>query len=187
VVCDLATTEELAAALNKVDSQAPRLITLFGILPNFEPAPLLLRLRSWLRPGDRLLLSANLAPGEDYAAGVRAVLPQYDNALTREWLMTLLLDLGFEAGDGGLHFAIEQDEQGLKRIVAHYALQRARTIRVYGETLHFGLNERIRLFFSYRHTIATLSRLLEKAGLEVTQNWLNESREEGVFLGQRQG
>lgn len=187
VVCDLATTDDLATALDQADSTSCRLVTLFGIVPNFEPAPLLFRLRTWLRPGDHLLLSANLAPGTDYAAGVGAVLPQYDNPLTREWLLTLLLDLGFEADDGRLHFEIADDEQGLKRITAHYELQRPRTIRVYGESLAFGAGERIRLFFSYRHTVATMSALLQQAGLEVAQTWVNDAGEEGVFLCQRRG
>lgn len=187
VVCDLGTTDELAATLDQFDSTSRRVVTLFGIVPNFEPAPLLWRLRSWLRPGDRLLLSANLAPGEDYAAGVRAVLPQYDNTLTREWLLTLLLDLGFEAEDGRLHFEIADDEHGLKRITAHYELPRARSIRVYGETLPFGAGERIRVFFSYRQTVPTMSALLQQTGLEVAQTWVNDAREEGVFLCQRRG
>jgi uncharacterized SAM-dependent methyltransferase len=84
-----------------------------------------------------------------------------------------------------LHFEIADDEQGLKRIVAHFELQRARSIRVYGETLPFGAGERIRLFFSYRHTVATMSTLLQQAGLKVTQTWVNDAGEEGVFLCQR--
>ena len=51
--------------------------------------------------------SANLAPGPDYAAGVRKILPLYDNPLTRDWLVTFLLDLGVEATDGELGFSIE--------------------------------------------------------------------------------
>ena len=54
------------------------------------------RLAALLRPADYLLFSANLAPGTDYAAGVQRILPLYDNALTRDWLMTFLLDVGVD-------------------------------------------------------------------------------------------
>jgi len=82
------------------------LITFFGMIPNFEPQLILPRLAALVRPADHLLFSANLAPGSDYAAGVRQVLPLYDNALTRDWLMTFLTDLGVERDDGELRFSI---------------------------------------------------------------------------------
>jgi L-histidine N-alpha-methyltransferase len=79
------------------------------MIPNFEPQIILPKLASLVRPKDFLLFSANLAPGNNYAAGVKKVLPQYDNPLTRDWLMTFLLDLGVERGDGKLRFKIEDD------------------------------------------------------------------------------
>jgi uncharacterized SAM-dependent methyltransferase len=172
----------LSAALDAVNDRDRRLVTLFGIIPNFEPAPLLSRISSLLRPGDLFLLSANLAPGTDYGAGVKQVLPQYDNELTRDWLMTLLLDLGFERDDGQLRFGIESDGAGLQRIVAQFELTRSRELRVYDETLSFVSGERIRVFFSYRHTRATVTSLLAEQGLSVIGDWMNESGEEGVFL-----
>ena len=44
----------------------------------------------------------------DYAAGVKKILPQYDNALTRDWLLTFLLDLGVERSNGELSFALRK-------------------------------------------------------------------------------
>ena len=67
------------------------------MIPNFEPQVILPKLASLVRPADFLLFSANLAPGKNYAAGMKKILPQYDNAPTRDWLMTFLLDLGVEA------------------------------------------------------------------------------------------
>src|SRR5439155_1069101 len=107
LVCDLASADDLPAVLDEHSiSGAARLITFFGMMPNFEPQAILPRLAGIVRPGDFLLLSANLAPGPDYAAGVQRILLLYDNALTRDWLMTFLLDLGVEAADGELHFCI---------------------------------------------------------------------------------
>ena len=97
------------------------LVTFFGMIPNFEPRTILPKLASLVRPKDFLLFSANLAPGKDYAAGVKRVLPQYDNPLTRDWLMTFLIDLGIERNNGKLRFKIETDSaSGLKRIVARF-------------------------------------------------------------------
>jgi L-histidine N-alpha-methyltransferase len=182
IVCDVGTAEDLAETMDGIDASAPRVITLFGIVPNFEPAPLLSRLHSLLRPNDVLLLSANLAPGPDYSRGVEAVLPQYDNAATRDWLLTVLLDLGFERDDGELNFVIEVDARGLRRITAHFELKRGREVRVYGETISFDAGERIRLFFSYRHTPQTMQSLLEEYRIQIADEWLNDSGEEGVFL-----
>lgn len=185
-VCDLATAENLSAIGGEVVPGTSRLITLFGIVPNFEAALLLSRVAANLRPNDQLLLSANLAPGSDYRTGVEKVLPQYDNALTRDWLVTLLFDLGFEANDGELRFCIETNAANLHRISAYYELEQSRTIRVHGESIAFQPGERIRVFFSYRHTPETMSRLLQQHGVSIVGQWVNDSGEEGVFLGRKE-
>ena len=145
------------------------------------------RLASLLRPGDYLLFSANLAPGPDYAAGVQRVLPQYDNPLTRDWLLTFLLDLGVERGDGDLRFTVENDPGGggLKRITASFHFKQPREIQVDGERFAFRAGESIRLFFSYRHTPALVRTLLGRHKLEVIDEWITKSAEEGVFLVRR--
>jgi hypothetical protein len=38
------------------------------------------------------------------------------------------------------------------------------------------------LFFSYRHQPQLLHTLLRQFGLNVAQEWVNSSQEEGVFL-----
>jgi uncharacterized SAM-dependent methyltransferase len=188
LVCDLAMAEDLP---DFFDTHGPRstarLITFFGMIPNFEPQVILPRLASLLRPGNYLLLSANLAPGPDYAAGVQRVLPQYDNPLTRDWLMTFLLDLGVERGDGDLRFAVENDPagSGLKRVAAHFHFAQSREIEVDAEHFAFRAGESIRLFFSCRHTPALVRTLLGRHGLEVFGEWIAKSAEEGVFLARR--
>ena len=67
------------------ETRHPLLITLFGVLPNLDPLPLLRRVARAMKPGDLLLFSANLAPGTSGRAGARHVLPQYDNPPTRRW------------------------------------------------------------------------------------------------------
>ncbi|HUE36628.1 MAG TPA: L-histidine N(alpha)-methyltransferase, partial [Candidatus Acidoferrum sp.] len=114
LVCDLETANDVPAVFTAPAARrAARIITFFGMIPNFEPALILPKLASLVRPKDILLFSANLAPGENYDAGVKKILPQYDNAPTRDWLMTFLFDLGIEKNDGELSFEIET-KGGLK-------------------------------------------------------------------------
>ena len=188
VVCDLAQATDLDATFDiKHCEDAPRLITFFGMLPNFEQETILPRLISFLGPRDMLLLSANLAPGPDYEAGVRKILPLYDNSLTRDWLTTFLFDLGVEGTDGELGFSIEEDSDGsgLKRVVARFVFNRERTVQIESDQFEFRRGESVRLFFSYRHTPSLLQRVLAKHGLEAASQWITGSEEEGVFLARR--
>jgi uncharacterized SAM-dependent methyltransferase len=201
LVCDLATADDLDDALEQmvgprcraalddpqvVPTVLTRLVTFFGMIPNFEPQIILPKLASLVRPKDFLLFSANLAPGADYAAGMKKVLPQYDNPLTRDWLMTFLLDLGVGRNDGQLRFKIEGDRMnGLKQIVAGFHFTRSRRIEVDGERFDFRAGESIRLFFSYRYTPERVRKVLAHFGLEVCDQWITRSEEEGVFLVER--
>ncbi|HTD65373.1 MAG TPA: L-histidine N(alpha)-methyltransferase [Candidatus Limnocylindria bacterium] len=185
VVCDLGTLDELAQALDGSDQRSRRIVTLFGIVPNFEPGTLLPRLHALLRADDLLLISANLVQGGDYARGVERILPQYDNPLTRDWLLTLLLDLGFNRDDGELKFTIETDRFQFRRIAAHFELRCSRELSVLGGHFLFQAGEQIRVFFSYRHTSQTIRSLLSQYQIEVLGEWLNDSREESVFLCRR--
>ena len=179
--------DDLPAVLDsRITHHASRITTFFGMIPNFEPQIILPKLASLVRPKDFLLVSANLAPGKNYAAGVKTVLPQYDNPLTRDWLMTFLLDLGVEPNDGKLRFKIEDDRKnGLKRIVAGFHFSRSRRIEVDGERIDFRAGETIRLFFSYRYTPERVRKVLGRYGLEVCEQWITRSEEEGVFLCRR--
>jgi uncharacterized SAM-dependent methyltransferase len=183
-VCDLATADDLPAVLDQLlVPRAPRLISFFGMIPNFEPQAILPRLASLMRRGDFLLFGANLAPDSDYVTGVRRILPLYDNAPTRDWLMTFLLDLGVEREDGEIRFVIEDvPPDGLKRIAMYFNFIRTRELYVDGEQFEFRSGDLIRLFFSYRHTPELVRTLLGRHGLEVLGQWVTKSQEEGVFL-----
>jgi L-histidine Nalpha-methyltransferase len=137
-----------------------------------------------MRPKDWLLFSANLAPGPDYAAGVQRILPLYDNELTRDWLLTLLLDLGVDRGDGDIRFRSEEEPAGggLRRVAAYFHFNRSRELQLDQEGFEFSAGEAIRLFFSYRHTPALVRQLLGQHGLNVVKQWITASEEEGVFL-----
>ena len=185
-VCDLATANDLTVFFaSRLTSHASRLLTFFGMIPNFEPQEILPKLASLVRPKDFLLFSANLSPGANYAAGMEKILPQYDNDLTRDWLMMFLLDLGIEKRDGKLKFEIEGGGSGLKRVAARFFFSRARQIKVDGDSFKFRCGESVRIFFSYRYTPERVLKVLASFGLEVCGQWIAKSQEEGVFLCQR--
>jgi L-histidine Nalpha-methyltransferase len=178
-VCDLATAKNLPAQLITRHSS---LVTFFGMIPNFEPRQILPKLAELLRPNDFLLFSANLAPGGDYAAGMKKILPQYDNPLTRDWLTAFLFDLGADRRDGELRFSVETGGLGLQRVVAKFHFIRDCRVKVGDETFSFARGESIRLFFSYRYTPERVRKILARYGLAVNEQWITESEEEGVFL-----
>ena len=115
------------------------------------------------------------------------ILPLYDNELTRDWLLTFLLDLGVERDDGELCFGIEDDpgDSGLKRVTARFQFVSPRRIVLGKEAFEFRAGDGIRLFYSYRHTPELVRTLLTRHGLKVLDQWIMKSDEEGVFLCQR--
>ncbi|HTQ49553.1 MAG TPA: L-histidine N(alpha)-methyltransferase [Candidatus Acidoferrales bacterium] len=188
LVCDLATADDLPAWIRiRPSTFAARLFTFFGMIPNFEPGEIVPKLASLAGPNDLLLFSANLAPGADYAAGLGKVLPQYDNDLTRDWLMAFLLDLGVERRDGHLRFAVEEGRFGLKRVVARFHFRRVCRIEPDGEAFSFKVGDSIQLFFSYRYTPDRVRKILARYNMQVSNQWIAKSGEEGVFLVNRSG
>jgi len=190
LLCDLGAADDLLQALEDVQKAGgrfvatSRLCSCFGVAPNFEPQVLLPRLAQLVRPGDWLLFSANLAPGPDYSAGVRKILPLYDNALTRDWLMTFLLDLGIEKGDGQLRFEIAEEPfgSGLRGVFVSFNFASSRELRVDEERFAFRAGDTLKVFYSYRHTPALVAKLFKAHGLAVSAQWIAPSEEEGVFL-----
>jgi uncharacterized SAM-dependent methyltransferase len=186
LVCDLATAGNLVEVFAQSPApHAPRLITFFGMIPNFEPEDILPKLAALVQPQDYLLFSANLAPGTDYAAGMAKIFPQYNNALTHDWLMAFLLNLGMEAGDGELRFTIEPGAANLQRVMARFHFTRDCRLAMDEEKFDFHRGESIQLFFSYRYTPELVRQNIARHGLTVCAEWLTNSTEEGVFLCQR--
>ncbi len=182
LVCDLATTDDLQ---NHLAIDGARLITFFGMIPNFEPTDILPKLAALVRPQDYLLFSANLAPETDYATGMQKIFPQYNNTLTHDWLLAFLLNLGVEAGDGELRFTIESGAAGLQRVLARFHFTRDCRLTVDGEAFAFRCGESFQLFFSYRYTPELVRQNLAQHGLVVCAEWQTKSAEEGVFLCRR--
>ena len=182
LVCDLERAGRLPSVFNQpIAGKVARIITFFGMIPNSEPQVILPKLASLVGPKDILLFSANLAPGENYDTGVKKILPQYDNIPTQDWLLTFLLDLGIEKGDGKLFFEIE-DTGGLKRVVANFNFKRSRRVGIEDKKFNFKPDDKLRLFFSYRYTPKRVHKVLSTHKLEIDDQWITKSGEEGVFL-----
>ena len=172
-------THELPASLSRALQPAlfiptlkthklPILITLFGVLPNLTPLPLLKRIARFLRPEDLFLFSANLAPGTKGHSGALRVLPQYDNPPTREWLEAAVAQLRPRLPKGRLEFGIFSDPQqkSLARIEARWISQR-KTFTV---------------FSSRRPTSSQVEAWIRTARLRKVARYLDPLGEEGVWI-----
>jgi L-histidine Nalpha-methyltransferase len=188
LVCDLGTAADLAPEFDRLAGHGQqRVLTCFGVLPNFQPRRILPQLAALLRPNDLFLFSANLAREEDYPAHLQRILPQYDNALTRSWLFLLPADLGIEPGDGQMECRIDNDPawNPLARFVIDFVFTRPRLITLDTEEYRFEREDRLQLFFSYRHTPASVRGLLAPHGITVESAWITDSGEEGIFACRR--
>src|SRR5262249_61965050 len=129
-----------------------------------------------MRPGDMLLLSANLSPGL-YADAVERILPQYDNPLARAWYAGLLDSLGFAAS--AIQLAVRtrllRADGHIWQICAEATVQHQRQLTVYDETFRFAAGESIEVFFSNRFTPQVMPEVLAEAGLTLVQTFLFDS------------
>lgn len=185
LVVDIAGVENLRRTLDSVlPGRGNRLIAFFGMLPNFEAKDALGTLSSAMRERDLAIISANLAPGVDYRAGVEKVLPQYDNLPTRKWISAALIDAGLEVNPTDVEFKIVRAQSAF-RIEATYTFRRTQRIQLDGEKFCFRRGEVFRLFFSYRYQPENLARIFRRAGLGMEDEWITQSEEEGIFLCRR--
>ncbi len=187
VALDLLETEVLDAVLTAGAGQGiPRVVTCFGLMPNVDPLVISARLAALVRPGDVLLVGANLVPAENYAQSTDAVLGEYDNPETRGWLSLLLADCGFEPGDGEVRFAVEACASlpELLQIVGRYHLHRDKSIWLDGHALNFSAGENLRLFFSNRYTPSLLKQVFARTKMKIPGEWISAGKTEGVIACQ---
>ena len=184
LVVDLDVAPALTPWLSQHETPAyRRLLACFGMLPNFAYHTFLPYVRSLMRPGDMLLLSANLSPGL-YVDAVDRILPQYDNPLARAWYAGLLDSLGFAAAQVQLtvHPHLLQPDGHIWQIRAEAAVQHQMHLTVYNEIFRFTAGESLQVFFSNRFTPQVMPQVLADAGLSLVQTWLFDSQEEAIYL-----
>jgi len=154
------------------DSSPARLITLFGVIPNLDPLPLLRCLAKNLAPKDLLLFSTNLAPEKNGRRGALRVLPQYDNPLTHRWLQAVALRTRPRLSRGSIHFGVYPDttQSSLSRIEARWIV---------------GNKPTHTLFSSRRPTLAQVESWVQTSGLTRIHQWIDPKGEEGIWLTTR--
>ncbi len=184
IVCNLLAADDLMEIIESKATGKRKVITFFGMIPNFYPDGILPILSHFVKAGDLLLFSANLAPGTDYLQGIEDILPQYDNELTRDWLITVLTDAGVEGDQGKLSVEIEPDETQpeLSRIGFYFEVEREVNLKLGDRQVNWSPGSRVRLFFSYRYTTAKIQKLLSVYGLKVLESWEDKTQQEGVYL-----
>jgi L-histidine Nalpha-methyltransferase len=183
-VLDLNVQPELTALFTPHEIAASRrLLSCFGMLPNFAYRAFLPYVQSLMRPGDVLLISANLSP-VPYSESWAHILPQYDNPLAHAWFAGLLDSLGFSTS----HLRITVQAQPLRadghiwHIQAYATFVEPACVTLQGETFHFTPDERLHLFFSHRFTPQVMPSVLADAGLSVLKTFLFASQEEGIYV-----
>ena len=185
IVADLARARDLGTWLDaRLPVTAGRIFTFYGMIPNFEPQEVFPVLSGLLRPGDRLLFSANLVAGDDFNAAVERILPQYDNPETRTWLMTLLEEVGTADGAGELRFGVEPGSYSaeLRRVVARFRFTKDSRLRILDQTFRYSKGADLRLFFSYRYSGEQIQKLFTRFEIRSLDSWITDHGEEGVFL-----
>jgi L-histidine Nalpha-methyltransferase len=161
-----------------VEEDARALVLFLGSnVGNFDRAEardFLRRVRAALRPGDRLLLGADL---KKEAATLEAA---YDDPLgvTAAFNLNLLARINRELGaDFSVrdfrHVALYDEREG--RVEMHLECTRAQTVRIeaLGLRIDFSAGERIHTENSYKYSLDELSTLAADTGFARAQTWLD--------------
>lgn len=185
VVADARFLPAQGGWLEPREKEELRIVTAFGVLPNWRPGEAFPVLRGLLRPDDLLLVSANLVPVPDdsvkVAEACEKILPQYDNAETRRWLRQVVMDWGWDAHLGPVRFGVEQLE-GVCGLFARCDWIAPWPIPGGGGFPQNTHREPLRLFFSLRYSPKMLEQCLQNHGLRTQSTWVTPCAEEGVWL-----
>ena len=190
LVADVAAAPALGAWLDAAAPGAARLLSAIGMLPNQDVHTFPAWLAGLLRPGDAILISANLSPDGLDPDGPR-ILRQYDNPPARDWYTGALAELGLPGDLYTLDVVARPLPERLPaaiapgaawQIAAQAVLHGPLRLAVYGQPLTFPAGTRLTVFETLRFTADAAATLLEAAGLHVTQRWIGGADEEGLFL-----
>jgi SAM-dependent methyltransferase len=185
LVCDLTQSAFLKNWLNDGDGRLPRVITFFGLVPNFTPRAVTRLLHAVLRPGDLLLASAHLAPvrtenSGEIRAAMDSILPQYDNPETLSWLGAAL-----EAWDLERFVEPPKMEVGeLEKIPAFLAFapwKNAAPFEKWERRFSPKIAKPLRLFFSLRYTPVLFETVLRREGFSIELLSITSCRQEAIW------
>jgi SAM-dependent methyltransferase len=172
-VGDLADFPAWRKWLGRRSGTGPRVVTLFGMVPNFPPSILGPLLRAALRPGDLLLASVHLAPAKTespaaIAAAMRRILPQYDNPETLAWLNHARTVWGLGAQITAPKIRIGEIEQ-VPAFIGEARWKAATR------------PEPLRLFYSLRYTSQLFEAMLRRGGWKGELLAITPCRQEAIW------
>jgi uncharacterized SAM-dependent methyltransferase len=155
---------EFNTSTNTQDLQ--RWILFLGMLPGMTYREASEFLKRLLHEDECVLISANTIPGNETESEMQAILEQYDNPLTSDWLLQFWRELGVES-QGILEFQMgrDPDRADLPRIEARFRFLEKTLIEVEGERFNFSKGEEILTFFSTRYSPAVLREFADNLGL----------------------
>ena len=159
------------SALVPASRDAPRVVMMLGnTLGAFDPAAMLRRLRTLVRPEDTLVIDGELGNDEATRAG-------YEHPANRAFALAPLRSIGLTEADGTLMFHSCNDViPGMHRLEKSFRLHDDRTVHVAGERLHFKAGDCIHMNHSGKFERETLLSLLAHAGFEVIDEYVSEDR-----------
>jgi SAM-dependent methyltransferase len=183
LVCDLAQINFLGEWLDGLPGDLPRIITFFGLFPNFAPSVITRLFHAVLRPSDCVLASAHLVPAgtrEEISAGMKTILPQYDNLETLAWLAAAVKAWKLETRVDAPKMRISETE-GIPTFLGEVRWKTQEPFEQWGR--HFSPDTRnpLRLFSSLRYTPALFEDLLRGEGFAVDLLSLTACRQEGIW------
>ena len=187
VDCHPGTYERGLHAVATVASADPRLVLFLGSnIGNFDregAASLLRAIRNTLRPGDQLLLGADLIKPAD------TLTLAYDDPLgvTAAFNKNLLLRINHELG--GTFDLAAFDHQAIwngpeQRVEMHLVSRKAQTVSIpaAGIDVAFAAGESIWTESSYKYTEAELARLARDVGFGIGDPWIEPSAKFALVL-----
>jgi hypothetical protein len=183
LACDLGEIAFLAEWIGPIGRGVPRLLTLFGLVPNLAPSLILRLLRAVLRARDICLVSAHLAPvaqGEIAPVAMARVLPQYDNPETLAWLTAGLEELGLENLVGPPEMTIGEIE-GVPAFIGQARWKSSRPFEKWGQVFSPDSARPLQVFHSLRYTPELFEDSLKGQGFSVERLAMTACREEAIW------
>lgn len=183
LVSDLTQADFIRDWLDRLDDKRPRLLTFFGVAPNFAPSAMTRLMRTLLRPGDLLFASAHLVPAEnagELPAAMASILPQYRNPETLAWLTAALKAWELEE----LVSEPEMNVSELEGIAAFLGTVRWKSdlpFERWGHHFTPRPADSLQLFFSLRYTIALFEDILRRDGLQAELLSITACRQEAIW------
>ena len=172
-----------------MESGLPRVLTFFGLVPNFSPLAVTRLLHSVLRPGDILLASAHLAPVRtedrgEIPAAMNSILSQYDNPETLDWLNAALQIWNLDSLVEPPEMKIGELE-GIPAFLAFAPWKSEAPFERWGQRFSPKIKEPLRLFFSLRYTSALFETMLQGEGFRVERLSITSCRQEAIWCIRR--